>query len=148
MNMFRIKITLGSVIRLIREQKGLSQEDLGMNKVSVSKIEADARHPRPETLAVIAKSLGVTVAEIYAELDRLNRAGESDLRTQHKDVSPEHIKCHDLLDVVLHGKTEDAEFWRQGVLATLLAFANSSIEPRRGQISRLSKPKKIDPAME
>jgi len=72
MGMFRIRFAVGTIIRLIREQKGMNQESLGMKKTSASKIELGQRNPRPETLEKIAVRLGVTVDEIHEYADRLN----------------------------------------------------------------------------
>jgi len=78
--MSRIEFTLGTVIRLMREQRGLGQTDLGIHKMMISKIErGETTKPAKKTMDRIAKSLGVTVEEIYAEVDRLNGLSAGDL---------------------------------------------------------------------
>jgi len=73
--MIKVEFTVGTVIRLLREQKKMGQKDFGIHKVSQSKIESGViRNPKPETLRAIAERLGVTVEEIHDCVSILNGA--------------------------------------------------------------------------
>ena len=98
--MIRVDFTVGRVVRLLREQLELSQEDLGMNKSSASKIELGKRNPRPETLEIIAKRLNVSVQEIHEFVDRLNSVSGSSIEaTRSMTVSKQEIQqlCSDCI---------------------------------------------------
>jgi transcriptional regulator with XRE-family HTH domain len=62
-------MTLGTRIRSIRKEKGLSILDLknitGLSKSTISEIENDKSSPTAETLSKIATGLGVTVDEFF-----------------------------------------------------------------------------------
>ena len=92
--MIKVDFTAGTVIRLMREQKGMGQESFGMDKASLSKIELGHRVPRPETLEKIANQLGVTTGEIFEYVDRLNS-----LNTEQ--VDGERLRLHRKLDDLL-----------------------------------------------
>lgn len=66
-------MTLGSKIRNIRKQKGLSILDLrnitGLSKSTISEIENDKSSPTTETLSKIAIGLEVTIDEFFKEDD-------------------------------------------------------------------------------
>lgn len=131
--MLTLRFTIGNVIRLLREQKGLDQGDLGIHAVTASKIEQGVRkNPKPETLQTIAQHLGTTVAAIYAEVERLNGAADSGDSSHScdecSDVKPKHAAYHDLLNIILHNQRNDADFWRQGIATTLTAYAAKVME--------------------
>lgn len=64
---------VGEAIRLIREQKGLSQEELahrsGIHRTYVGGVERGERNPTVESLKKIADGLGVEPEEILARAD-------------------------------------------------------------------------------
>ena len=72
--MAKLRFTFGTVVKLMREQQGLNQNELGTSQITVSQMELGNRKPSAETMKTIAQHLGTTVAEIYAEVDRLNGA--------------------------------------------------------------------------
>jgi len=53
--MARLTFTFGTVVKLMREQHGLGQHELGVNTVTVSQMELGNRKAKPETLRTIAK---------------------------------------------------------------------------------------------
>lgn len=71
------KIALGQAVRAIRAKRELTQEQLanatGMHTTYVSDIERGARNPSWIAVARLAAGLGVGVADIAAEYDRLAR---------------------------------------------------------------------------
>ncbi len=64
-------MSIGTRIIQLRNQKGLSQQELstltGLAASYLSRIENRHLEPRPQTLGKIAKALGVTVSEIFQE---------------------------------------------------------------------------------
>lgn len=62
------KRVLAANLRKLREEAGLSQGSLaelaGISLMAVYRIEAEARWPRPATLAALAKALGVTSEQL------------------------------------------------------------------------------------
>ena len=123
--MEKIRFTLGSIIRLIREQQGLKQEDLGMKGVSLGKIELGKRNPRLDTLDTIARHLGVTVSDIYAELNRLN-GEDGQLDEAYQVAHATHMKYHKLLNAILNVKQPGSKRWKQTTTSSLRSFAASA----------------------
>ena len=72
--MIDVKFTIGMVIRLLREQRGLNQKDfIKPHDVSMNRIEKGRiRNPERETLELIAGRLGVTVDEMFEYVEKLN----------------------------------------------------------------------------
>lgn len=72
----RLEWTLGDVVRKIRQQRGLTQEQLAkaaqVNRGTVVELEIGAVEPEIATLKRIAKALGVSMADIYGWLRDLN----------------------------------------------------------------------------
>jgi transcriptional regulator with XRE-family HTH domain len=64
--------TLGSLIRSLREQAGLSQEELAaraqVSRATVQNLERDRREPRRAVLRRIAEALGTDVAALNQAL--------------------------------------------------------------------------------
>lgn len=69
---------LGEAIRLIREEKGMSQEEVAKGARSdltqVGGIERGGRNPTYVTMLRLADALGSSVGEITTLADRLHRA--------------------------------------------------------------------------
>lgn len=75
---------LGRVVALLREARGMSREDLadatkqddprGVSPSTVAKLEQGAKSPRPRTLAMLARALGVTTTELFERADLLTEA--------------------------------------------------------------------------
>jgi transcriptional regulator with XRE-family HTH domain len=67
-----LRPTLGKRVRELREQRGLSQEQLaeraGLHWTYVSGIERGRRNPGLNTLGALAKALGVTLWEFLRDL--------------------------------------------------------------------------------
>lgn len=61
---------IGKRLAELREQAGLSQEDLGvragLHSMSISKIERGVVQPKLATVEALARALGVKVAELLA----------------------------------------------------------------------------------
>ncbi len=59
----------GQKVRQLREAKGLSQEKLafqaGIHRTYLGGIERGERNPSLRNIAVIAKALGVTIADLF-----------------------------------------------------------------------------------
>ena len=95
--MINLEFTIGTVIRLLREQKGLEQKDFGVHKVSQSRIENGViRNPKPQTLEKIAKSLSVSVDELHEYVDRLNSISKME------PVDSDRLCLHRMLDDLLN----------------------------------------------
>lgn len=66
---------VGSIIKRIREAKGLSQKEvissINMGAAQYSRIERCKTDPSVSTVEKIAKALGVTMAELFTEVDDL-----------------------------------------------------------------------------
>jgi len=60
-------------LRRIRHRRGLTQErlaqDSGLNMTHVAKIERSEREPGVRTVAKLAKTLGVSAAELFEGID-------------------------------------------------------------------------------
>jgi transcriptional regulator with XRE-family HTH domain len=60
-------------LRRIRQERGLSQERLaltaGLNMTHVAKIERSEREPGVRTVSKLAKTLGVSAAELFGGID-------------------------------------------------------------------------------
>lgn len=75
--MENIAIAFGRVIRKLRKQKGLSQEELGfesdLQRIYVSKLELGQQQPSITTIFKLAKGLDCTPTElIYKTEEELN----------------------------------------------------------------------------
>ncbi|CAG9240003.1 hypothetical protein BCAR13_920007 [Paraburkholderia caribensis] len=78
---FMASLPVGDIIRLRREQKGLSQVALadasGLSSQYISLLEL-GRNPSLDTLSSLAASLGCKVSDIILDAEeRLNRQGQS-----------------------------------------------------------------------
>lgn len=66
---------LGRAVRAIRTKRGLTQEALAaradLHPTYISDVERGARNPSWDVVARLAEGMGVPVAEIAAEYDRL-----------------------------------------------------------------------------
>ena len=65
--------TFAANLRLLRKQRGLSQERLAhaadLNMTHVAKIERSEREPGVRTVAKLAKALDVSAAELFDGID-------------------------------------------------------------------------------
>ena len=68
MNISQLQIKIGERIRLIRESKGITQQDLAAScnfeKTNMSRIEAGRTNPTISTLYKISQALGVTISKL------------------------------------------------------------------------------------
>jgi len=119
--MIKRRFTFGIVVRLLREEKGLYQHQLGLSAKSVSHMELGATDPGHKAMKTVAEHLGTTVDAINAEVDRLNGLAFGDASDQkdYADNSPYSL-YHELLDEILNSKRKDAEAWRNTVFLCLL----------------------------
>lgn len=64
----------GKLVRRLREENGLSQEDfafrVGLHQTYVSSVERGERNVTIGTADRIAKALGTTLADLFRELER------------------------------------------------------------------------------
>jgi transcriptional regulator with XRE-family HTH domain len=75
---------LGRVVALLREARGMTREELaeatrqddprGVSPSTVAKLEQGAKTPRPRTLAMLARALGVTTTDLFERADLLTDA--------------------------------------------------------------------------
>jgi len=69
--------TFGRSIRMLRKQRGLSQEDLaeaaGMSRNYISDIERGVRNPGLLALIALAKALKVSLRELVEEIEPRSR---------------------------------------------------------------------------
>jgi transcriptional regulator with XRE-family HTH domain len=109
----------------MREQQGLRQCDLGVDIKTVSQMELGNRSPKLESMQKIARSLGSTVEEINAEVDRLNGiVADGSKQGRFGGYSP-HQEHHQLLDAVLSSKRKGADIWQCGISAYLMLAATA-----------------------
>ncbi len=63
-------MNLGMTIRILREQQGWSQEELGWRVqttgANISRIENNKHRPGPEVMQDLAREFGIKVHELYA----------------------------------------------------------------------------------
>lgn len=68
MNISQLQIKIGERIRVIRESKGITQQDLAaacnFEKSNMSRIEAGRTNPTISTLYKLSQALGVTISEL------------------------------------------------------------------------------------
>ena len=64
-----VRVRLGARLRELRAERGLSQEELafrcGLDRTYVSGVERGVRNPSLQSLRVIAKSLDVSLSELF-----------------------------------------------------------------------------------
>lgn len=108
--MNRISETVGSQIRILRQERGISQEKLaliaGVNTSYVGQIERGIRSPTIDMLDKIAQALEVNVVELFRpETDRSLRTNSEtlnklifELRTRSED---EQASVYDIVKRLL-----------------------------------------------
>lgn len=68
MNIDQLQIKIGERIRILRESKGITQQDLAaacnFEKANMSRIEAGRTNPTISTLYKISLGLGVRISEL------------------------------------------------------------------------------------
>jgi len=71
---------VGSNIRKFRQQKGLTQKELGdlleISEAMVGQYERGVRNPKLETINKIAAALGVTALDLYGWDEKYNPGGQ------------------------------------------------------------------------
>lgn len=86
---------LGNRIRLYRNEKGLTQEQLSemvfLNVVHISNIENGKKHPSLEALVNIAAALDVTADQLLADSLPKTANNKKDLNALLLDCSPEKV---------------------------------------------------------
>jgi len=106
---------LGDVLRRYRERRGWSMGQLalfsGTSKATISKIEANARSPKVETLAAIAEGLEISVDQMLIE------AGLLPPRLSSDDISPQE---QNLLNVI---RSSPTPHFRQRLLEIVTELA-------------------------
>lgn len=79
---------IGSIIRAIRESKGLSQKDvistIDMGAAMYSRIELNKSEPSLSTLERISKALGISLFELFKTDDTLNDINSIDKSLMEK----------------------------------------------------------------
>lgn len=72
--MLSLRVRLGRAIRRLREELGLSQEAFAhrvrLHRTHVGGLERAEYNPSLSTLEQVAKGLGITVAQLFAEAER------------------------------------------------------------------------------
>lgn len=68
-----ITVVFGRAVRLVRARRNLSQEELadesGLDRSYVGGVERGSRNPSLAAIAKIAKGLGVSLSDLFAECD-------------------------------------------------------------------------------
>lgn len=68
MNIDQLQIKIGERIRILRESKGITQQDLAaacnFEKANMSRIEAGRTNPTVSTLYKISQALGINISEL------------------------------------------------------------------------------------
>ena len=76
--MDKILLALGDRIRELREQRGWSQEEFadrcGLHRTAIGFLERAERNPRLDTLLTISGTLGITVSELLAGVEKRSRS--------------------------------------------------------------------------
>jgi len=76
-----IRVALGSAIRQRRSALGISQEALAarsdLHRTYVADVERGNRNPSLESIEAIAKGLGISISELFRQVEQL-QATESD----------------------------------------------------------------------
>ncbi|MBQ6519293.1 MAG: helix-turn-helix transcriptional regulator [Anaerolineaceae bacterium] len=71
-----ILVFYGNTIRHLRQNKGISQEELGdlcnLHRTYISDIELGKRNVSLENIEKIALALNMTISEIFIEVERRN----------------------------------------------------------------------------
>jgi transcriptional regulator with XRE-family HTH domain len=72
----------GELVRSLRQERGYSQEDfsfrVGLHQTYVSSVERGERNVTIQTADRIARAFGLTLAELFAELERSSSARTRD----------------------------------------------------------------------
>lgn len=72
---------LGQVLKRRREEKGLNQSDLaapiGLSQADISRIERAEQGFDSKTIFSIAKQLGTSLTDLFAEVERIERRGRA-----------------------------------------------------------------------
>ncbi|CAM4344183.1 transcriptional regulator with XRE-family HTH domain [Paenibacillus endophyticus] len=88
---------IGENIRLVRQKRGLSQEQLallaGMNTSYIGQIERGEKNPTVKTLEKIAKALDINITDLFSLQDS-PRLGEQNSQNQQflAILTPDDIK--------------------------------------------------------
>ncbi|MGQ0543758.1 MAG: helix-turn-helix domain-containing protein [Betaproteobacteria bacterium] len=76
-----LRARLGKVLKRRREQKGLNQSDLagpiGLSQADISRIERAEQGFDSKTIFSIAKQLGTSLTDIFAEVEQIERRGRT-----------------------------------------------------------------------
>lgn len=91
-------MTVGERMKLLREQKGLSQDELAKmmgyaGKTSISKIESSGNNMTTKTVSKFAKALGCTEAYLmgWEEIDLSVEQAMKDAELTNMDISTKEI---------------------------------------------------------
>lgn len=144
----RITWHVGDVIRKLRQNAGMNQSDLakmisGKRTATISKIEQSGKC-RLATLKEIANALGVTDADMLGMIPGKDPNIEASYAFACNN--PKHTKLHILLEDILNGQREDADEWRNGIIANLRAMRLAALigdTPPEGGHQRKSGPPEI-----
>lgn len=119
---------MGDQIRRLRKLKGWSQGDLagrsGVDRTTISQVEAGNRDASPATIRKLAAALGVSVAEFYkAPIDRFTVAFQEiedgwwfarcmeipEAFTQGETLEEARENVRDAIELMLEERREEAE---------------------------------------
>lgn len=118
----------------IRNERGWSQQRLadesGVNKATINQTERGRRSPNVETLAKLARALGVEVADFFPKAepslfepdDEAKQAAEILRKASDKELDELHDELHDQMDELRgQGKKDGPEYARVmiGILRVL-----------------------------
>lgn len=87
--------SIGERIKSLRSMKGISQNKLakfaGISQAGLSAIENTTKSPSMSTLALIARALDVSVAELMGERDNTQKVTDNDIKFALFGVDPTKI---------------------------------------------------------
>lgn len=101
----RLKKLVGKRVQEYRKQKSYTQDKLaemiGIDTVSLSKIETGKNYPSPDTLKKIADALGINIYELFIQNTlKTNEDLLKEIFSNIEKIKTDNIKLHTLLATV------------------------------------------------
>jgi transcriptional regulator with XRE-family HTH domain len=131
-----MRFHIGNVIEKIRSEKGLTQAQLaaaaGIRPNTLGDLENRKKNSKLETLEKVAEALGLSVGELYCEIDvdlssRLFKRTSANASSCPSE-NPDHERYQGILESILHG---DDDKCVKAVVAILEAIDSKSAPPEK-----------------
>lgn len=104
LNLNGVKMELNEKLKLLREEKGLTQEELAealfVSRTAISKWESGRGCPSIDSLKAIAKYFGVTIDELISS-DAIIALAENDTKTKIEGIKNFFIGIVDMMTILL-----------------------------------------------